>query len=57
VLLNPNGSGGDVYPFLAIGQQLQRLGHHVGVMLPHGTGVNLAAEQIDLVFRQRFQKS
>ncbi len=32
VLLNPNGSGGDVYPFLAIGQQLQRLGHHVGVM-------------------------
>lgn len=32
VLLNPNGSGGDVYPFLAIGQQLQRRGHHVGVM-------------------------
>ncbi|MDP1560137.1 MAG: glycosyltransferase, partial [Pirellulaceae bacterium] len=32
VLLNPNGSGGDVYPFLAIGQKLQRLGHHVGVM-------------------------
>lgn len=36
VLLNPNGSGGDVYPFLAIGKQLQRLGHHVGVMTnPH----------------------
>jgi rhamnosyltransferase subunit B len=36
VLLNPNGSGGDVYPFLAVGQQLQRLGHHVGVMTnPH----------------------
>lgn len=32
VLLNPNGSGGDVYPFLAVGKQLQRLGHHVGVM-------------------------
>jgi len=32
VILNPNGSGGDVHPFLAIGQELQRLGHHVGVM-------------------------
>lgn len=32
MLLNPNGSGGDVYPFLAVGKQLQRLGHHVGVM-------------------------
>lgn len=32
VILNPNGSGGDVYPFLAIGQQLQKLGHHVALM-------------------------
>ncbi len=32
ILLNPIGSGGDVFPFLAIGRELQHRGHHVAVM-------------------------
>ena len=32
ILLNPIGSGGDVFPFLAIGRELQKRGHHVAVM-------------------------
>jgi UDP:flavonoid glycosyltransferase YjiC (YdhE family) len=32
ILLNPIGSGGDVFPFLALGCELQKRGHHVAVM-------------------------
>ncbi len=32
ILLNPIGSAGDVFPFLALGKELQRRGHHVAVM-------------------------
>ena len=32
VILNPIGSGGDVFPFLALGQELQRRKHHVAIM-------------------------
>jgi len=32
ILLNPIGSGGDVFPFLALGRELQKRGHHVAVM-------------------------
>lgn len=32
ILLNPIGSSGDVFPFLALGRELQKRGHHVAVM-------------------------
>ena len=32
VILNPIGSSGDVFPFLALGQELQRRKHHVAIM-------------------------
>ena len=32
ILLNPIGSAGDVFPFLALGRELQKRGHHVAVM-------------------------
>ena len=32
ILLNPIGSAGDVFPFLALGSELQKRGHHVAVM-------------------------
>ena len=32
IILNPIGSGGDVFPFLALGRELQRRKHHVGIM-------------------------
>ena len=56
ILLNPIGSGGDVFPFLALGRELQKRVCHLGAdqMQPHIVGARITAPvAIETGYRRR----